>query len=573
MKFFSGELGAIYANAATRRNLRVVLGFVLILTVMVLTFSAAFHALMAAEGRSYSFVTGLYWTLTVMSTLGFGDITFGSDLGKLFSIAVLLSGTLFLLIILPFVFIQFFWTPWMEAQARARAPRELPPETTGHVLLGPDGPVTRAFIERLERFDVPYRLVVETIEDALRLHDEGISVLLGNMGDPLLWKRARVERSILVALAGSDYANTNAAFTVRGLTADVPIIALASDPASIDVLELAGSNWVLHLANLLGQGLARRTLGGDAATQRIGRLDSFGGLEVAEAAVTHTPLVGKTLRETNLRKKTGLNVVGLWERGLFRAADPDIVLTDQMVLVLVGTGEQLELYDELFVIFSATDRPVVILGGGRVGRATAAALAERGLDYRIVEKLPERARGCEAAKFIFGSAADLETLEQAGIKEAPAVIITTGDDDLNVYLTIYCRKLRPDVQIITRASLERNVETLHRAGTDFVLSYASMGATSMLNVLKKNEVLMLAEGLDLFRMRVPEHLAGKTIADSEIRQRTGATVVALSSGEDVVLNPPPTTLLPEGAQVVLIGSTEAQERFCDRFVDHREARR
>jgi hypothetical protein len=45
-----------------------------------------------AEGRYHSWITGLYWTLPVMTTLGFGDITFASDIGRLFSIIVLLSG-------------------------------------------------------------------------------------------------------------------------------------------------------------------------------------------------------------------------------------------------------------------------------------------------------------------------------------------------------------------------------------------------------------------------------------------------------------------------------------------------
>lgn len=61
---------------------------------------------MAYEGREESWVTGFYWTLTVMSTLGFDDITFESDLGRIFSSIVLLSGIIFMLVILPFTFIK-----------------------------------------------------------------------------------------------------------------------------------------------------------------------------------------------------------------------------------------------------------------------------------------------------------------------------------------------------------------------------------------------------------------------------------------------------------------------------------
>jgi hypothetical protein len=86
-------------------------------------YSVLFHLLMLYEGRQYSWITGFYWTLTTMSTLGFGDITFTSDAGKIFSVVVLLSGIVFLLVMLPFTFIQFFYAPWLEEQNKARAPR------------------------------------------------------------------------------------------------------------------------------------------------------------------------------------------------------------------------------------------------------------------------------------------------------------------------------------------------------------------------------------------------------------------------------------------------------------------
>lgn len=57
-----------------------------------------------------------------MSTLGFGDITFESDLGQAFSIVVIISGVVFLLILFPFTFIEFFYAPWLKAQAEARTP-------------------------------------------------------------------------------------------------------------------------------------------------------------------------------------------------------------------------------------------------------------------------------------------------------------------------------------------------------------------------------------------------------------------------------------------------------------------
>ncbi|MDX5477422.1 MAG: TrkA family potassium uptake protein, partial [Cyclobacteriaceae bacterium] len=203
--------------------------------------------------------------------------------------------------------------------------------------------------------------------------------------------------------------------------------------------------------------------------------------------------------------------------------------------------------------------PIVILGGGRVGRATGRALEARGIDYRIVEKDPSRIKNAE--RTVLGDAADLDVLSEAGINESPCVIITTHDDDVNVYLTIYCRSLRPDIQIITRTTLERNLAAIHRAGADFVMSYASMGANAMLNILRKNDVLMVAEGLDLIRVKVPGYLIGKTIAESAIRKQTGCTVIAINCNGKTQINPEPEMEIPEGAEMILIGTVESENEF------------
>ena len=96
-------------DTRAKRNIRSLISFIAILLLFIILYSVLFHLIMQLEGRDFTWVTGLYWTLTVMSTLGFGDITFTSDLGRIFSIVVLLSGIVFLLIMLPFTFIQFFY--------------------------------------------------------------------------------------------------------------------------------------------------------------------------------------------------------------------------------------------------------------------------------------------------------------------------------------------------------------------------------------------------------------------------------------------------------------------------------
>jgi voltage-gated potassium channel len=556
IKSFAAEITTVIKSPRGVRNLRALLRFVLVFMSMVVLYTILFHMLMLREGHDHTWITGFYWTLTVMSTLGFGDITFHTDIGRLFSIVVLLSGTMFMLVLLPFTFIEFFYQPWMAAQAAARAPRELPDDMREHVLITQYDAVSVALIQQLDQYGHPYAVLVGDLDEALRLHDEGVKVVVGRHDQPETWQRLRARQAALITCTGTDAANTTATFTVRAVTTDIPVLTTASDEASIDILELAGASVVLRLDQMIGQSFARRTLGGDALSHTIGQFDE---LCIAEANAHRTPLVGQTLREARLREQLGVTVVGVWERGRFEPATATSIIHENTVLVMAGTREAMTNYDEMFAIYNVSPGHVVIIGGGRVGRATADALVEQGLDYRIVEI--ERDRVLNDEKYIHGSAADLEVLEKAGIRSASSVIITTHDDDQNTYLTLYCRRLRPDIQILARATAESAVATLHRAGADSVLSYASMGASGAMSFLKRGSLMMVAEGLDLFRMHVPKSLVDHTIAAAGIRERTECNLVAIRTDEGTQVNPDPFKPIPADADLLLIGSAEAEQRF------------
>jgi len=551
-----------------RRNVRLLLHFIALLLIIIVVFTVVFHVLMAYEGQEHSWLTGFYWTMVTMSTLGFGDITFQSDIGKVFSVLVLMTGVIFLLVLLPFTFIEFFYSPWVKAQQEARAPRKVPETLSGHVIIDRLDPVTAAFISRLQRYGFPYVLVAKTLPEALELFDSGKKIVLADLSDPSGLEAVGVRRAAMLVATTGDVANTCVVFNARELAPNTLIAATANSVDSVDVLQLAGADHVIQLGELLGTALARRTIAGDAQAHLIGNV---GDIQIAEATAAGTPLEGKTLRESRLREMTGLTVVGIWQRGKFHTPSPDERITRETVFVLAGSAEQMAAYNELFCIYHRSGGNVIVIGAGRVGRAAAISLARFEIECRVVDKNPERGKPF-GDRFIVGNAADLVTLERAGIAQAPAVLITTREDDVNIYLTIYCRKLRPDIQIIARATNEENTARLHRAGADFVMSYATMGASILFNLLRKRgDIVMVAEGLNVFRIPLPQVLHGISLAQSGIRADTGCNVVAVERNGVAHLNPEPNEPLLPGDELVLIGTVEAEERFLKKYAALSEA--
>ncbi|MEO1087108.1 MAG: ion channel, partial [Acidobacteriota bacterium] len=76
MKTLVAQLTSVVGARRSEGDLRALGRFFLILAAMITVYSVLFHVLMLREGQEHSWLTGFYWTLTVMSTLGFGDITF-----------------------------------------------------------------------------------------------------------------------------------------------------------------------------------------------------------------------------------------------------------------------------------------------------------------------------------------------------------------------------------------------------------------------------------------------------------------------------------------------------------------
>jgi hypothetical protein len=216
VKFLPSQLAYLVATRETRANLGALAKYLALLAALMVVFAVLFHVIMVrVEGQQHSWITGLYWTLVVMTTLGFGDITFTSDLGRLFSIVVLVSGVIFLLVMLPFLFVRLFYAPWLEARIRFRAPRAAPAGTAGHVILTQYDAVAAVLAARLRTEHIPYFFIESDPAVAARLVDDGVSAILGDQDSRSTYEQLHVRDARLVLANDSDEANANITLTVR----------------------------------------------------------------------------------------------------------------------------------------------------------------------------------------------------------------------------------------------------------------------------------------------------------------------------------------------------------------------
>lgn len=564
MKFVGSQLAYYLKDRDFRKNSKILLRYLALLGIVIIVYSILFHFIMEVEGQNHSWVTGFYWTLTVMSTLGFGDITFESDLGRAFSILVLLSGIFMLLIVLPFAFIRHFYVPLLESKKKNKVPRQVPAGTKGHILICSYDVIASDLTERLKQENIPYYIIENNLEKALENHYDQIPELFGELDAKETYIRANIKDAKLVLVNRDDIVNTKIILTIRDIAPNVPIVAIATDVESIDVQKLSGANHVLPVRKWLGEQLANRVNAQHAKSQPIGQYED---LLLAELPIHNTPLVSKTIREARLRQKFGVSVVGIWKRGKLQVITGDEKLAQDSVLVIIGNKEQLHSIDELFHDYNVNPNPILLIGGGSVGLAAAESLHKNGILVNVIDKDPEISKKLKpyCNEVFTGKASDYELLKKAGILEAPSVLLSTHDDTMNIYLASYCRQLNKELRIVSRISEARNIDIIHKAGANFVLNYSTLGSEAVLSISKDQELTVLGEGITLFIIPTPRALEGKTLATSGIGAQTGLSVIAIKENSKVTTLLSATTLLPKGAEIVMLGTMEMKQAFNNIF--------
>lgn len=308
------------------------------------------------------------------------------------------------------------------------------------------------------------------------------------------------------------------------------------------------------------------------------------GLVLAGVTVAGTiayALLGLSPLDALYQTVTTISTVGFREYGEPTAAWK---LTT-IAVILFGAGAALYtlgLFLETLVEGQLTDRlerrrvarriagmegHVIVCGWGRVGRTIADHLIGAGSEVVVVDSDPERV-ALAAVPTIEGDATDDDVLRAAGIERAATLIAALATDADNLYVTLSARALRPDLFIVARARLEAAEPKLSQAGANRVVNPQKIGGARMAALATQPSVadfldVVMHDGSLEFRLaEVPlrrgSTLVGRTLRDTQLRDRTGALILALREDDGTFLtNPSPDVVLCADHLLIAIG-TEVQ---------------
>ncbi len=225
----------------------------------------------------------------------------------------------------------------------------------------------------------------------------------------------------------------------------------------------------------------------------------------------------------------------------------------------------------------------IICGYGRVGRRVAQEFRAAGVPYVVLDFSEDALTAARehGDLFIEGNGTEDEDLAKAGLARARGLVASSDSDADNLYITLSARSARPDMSIVARASDEDAEKKLRLAGADRVVAPYSTAGRVMANLVLKPQVtafldvVTTAQGDDFLLEEIEVTRtcprAGRTIRELNVRDVTGAIIVALRKSDGTFDTPPSPDARIEVGDVLIGVGTPQEIRALEDFFAPREA--
>ncbi len=500
------------------------------------------------EGAPRTFLQSIQWASETLTTTGYGgDSRWNHPAVAMFVIVGQFLGQFLVFLIFP-----IFVLPYVEERFEVRLQHVLPP-MDGAVLFYRYGPAIESLLEEFTRTRSPFVIFEEDMALARKLRDRGYSVVLGQLAEePSLFARVRQARAV-VANAG-DHANATCTLIVRESGFTGPLYALADDPLYRAPMIQIGASDVFTPAHVLGAALASRaSLRISPPAEGMHLLGTRVGM--AEFRVrASSPLAGKRLGELRLREQHGVSVIGQWLAGVFTTTKgPATQVEPGAILVVVGAHANLEKVERMAMPIRRTG-PIVVAGYGTVGHKVVEMLHDAGEACVVIDRVAGPGVG------VVGNVLERATLDRARLREASAVVLALSDDSESVFATAAVREYAPEVPLIVRVLRSANTARLYRSGADFAISVGQVAGQILAYHLLDEQALGVENRIKFSRLSAGA-LAGAHPWHSEALDRTGAKVIAVERGQQVLVEFDDDFRVRPDDELFVCGSITSLERY------------
>jgi len=279
--------------------------------------------------------------------------------------------------------------------------------------------------------------------------------------------------------------------------------------------------------------------------------------EAADVLDTTVPAV----RQLDPAAVTNAEAAALLDEAATLAGQADVLVGTVFLVILVTVvlegGFARYVADYLDVI----PLRVIIVGGGKTGRALAARLEDRGENVVIVEEdevVVEKARN-EGYAVEWGDGTDTEVLRSAGAENAKIIVAATGDDDANLLISQLADSKFDTEKVIARANNPDNVEAFEDLGVN-TIDAGMATAWAIDNQIERPALARWMTGVgrtgDVQEIEVSnEEIIGKPISEVGPILPDACLIALVSRNEETVV-PTADYVIQQGDKLTLLGQRD-----------------
>ncbi len=207
----------------------------------------------------------------------------------------------------------------------------------------------------------------------------------------------------------------------------------------------------------------------------------------------------------------------------------------------------------------------LVIGLGRFGSALARELQALGVDVTGVDLHPNAVRECmdDLGRVVEADATNLDALREIGAADVQLAVVAIGDSLESSLLATHGLLELGVPKVVAKAMSASHAEILERIGAHKVIFVErDMGVRAThLAVGQLLEYVRLDDDFILVETAVPPSLAGKTLAEAQVRSRHGVSVVCIKPAGGSFTHALPETVLHRGDVIVVAGPPKEAEAF------------